>query len=40
MLGTGDIAAVNDRTGQGIGVLFVSESNEGICVVKATEEDA
>ena len=27
VLGTGDVATVNDRTGQGIGMLFISGSN-------------
>ena len=39
MLGNGNVAVVDDRTGQGIGVMFVSGSNVGIGIVKATNEN-
>ena len=36
VLGKRDVAAVDDRTRQGVGVLLFGGSNEGIGIVEAT----
>ena len=39
MLGTEDVAAMEDGTRQGVGVLFISGRDQRVGAVKTTEED-